>query len=117
MNFYFVIDNLPSGQTVELRYFDPGKSYKWVQRWNPLNNGVSSLCFFGSLDIAANIAPAWGTWTAQVYVNSLAIGSVLAFRVDAGSTQTQAPNPLTVTHNASNLGSGLAPGVALEGKR
>jgi len=87
---FFVVDgmNPTGGDAVALHWINPSNSWVQTTSWNSTaNTGASTRCFVADFSIAQNIAPDWGQWQVQVYINSGAVGSPYAFQV----TGTPAP--------------------------
>jgi len=92
VNVYFLINNLKAGDSIEVHWFDPTNVYKWYTPWSAVpNDGYSSRCYWADLNIARFIAPSFGTWTAQIYVNSNPVGSKITFQV-TDTIQPRGPN-------------------------
>jgi len=90
VNVFFVVDgmNPTGGDAVALHWINPSNSWVQTTSWNSTaNTGASTRCFVADFSIAQNIAPDWGQWQVQVYINSGAVGSPYAFQV----TGTPAP--------------------------
>jgi uncharacterized protein (TIGR03437 family) len=84
VNVFFVVDgmNPTGGDAVALHWINPSNSWVQTTNWNSTaNTGASSRCFVEDLNIAQNIAPDWGPWQVQVYVNASALGTPYSFQV------------------------------------
>jgi uncharacterized protein (TIGR03437 family) len=83
INAFFVVDGMSptGGDTVALHWINPSNSWVQTTSWNSANTGASTRCFVVDFNIAQYIAPDWGQWQVQAYVNGNSLGSPSAFQV------------------------------------
>ncbi len=94
VNVFLAVDGMSptGGDKVALHWLNPSNSWVQTTTWNvTANTGASSRCFVTDLNIAQNIAPNWGRWQVQVYINSSALGSPYDFQVSGLSSPIITP--------------------------
>ena len=88
VNVFFVVNgmNLTGGDTVTLHWINPANFSAWTTSFGSTATGSSTRCFYVDFNIAQYIAPNWGQWQVQVYVNSNSVGFPYSFEVANGQT-------------------------------
>jgi uncharacterized repeat protein (TIGR01451 family) len=88
VNAFWMINgmNPAGGDTTELHWINPSGSWATTSTAGPTaNTGSSTRCFFVDTSIAQWIAPNWGQWQIQVFVNGNSVGSPYSFQVSSTS--------------------------------
>jgi len=91
VNAFFVVDGMSpnGGDAVALHWFNPLGAWASTSIWSATTNtGASRRCFVVDFSVAQGIAPNWGQWWVQVFVNSTAVGAPSSFLI----TGTPAPS-------------------------
>ena len=115
VNVFFVINgmNPTGGDTVQLHWINPSDSWAWTSAWAPTpNNSSSTQCFYVNFNIAQYIAPNWGQWQVQVYVNSNSVGSPYSFQVTNGQTGAYLLTTATLPRAPASSQPALLPATA-----
>ena len=84
INVFLVVDGMSptGGDTVMLHWINPSNSWARTTNWSSTaNNGSTTRCFVVDYNIAQYIAPDWGQWQVQAYVNGNSLGSPTSFQV------------------------------------